>query len=209
MSLKLTIRDYRAGDQAGAYYVCLKTGNYGADGEPFYREDPEALGRIYVGPYLEFQPDLALILEDDAGIAGYALAALDTRQFFDRYERHWRPQLCRDFPDPGGDPAQWTRTQAVHHLYHHPDYSSPEPYDEFPSHLHIDLLPRAQGQGIGRRMIQQLLQRLRERGSPGVHLGMSTVNQRAYGFYRAQGFAELSRQGAGETGSIYLGLKLR
>ena len=40
-----TIRPARSGDQAGAYYVCLKTGDYGKDGEPFYREDPDALGR--------------------------------------------------------------------------------------------------------------------------------------------------------------------
>ena len=59
-----TIRPARSEDQAGAYYVCLKTGDFGKDGEPFYREDPDALGRIFVGPYLKFEPDLSLILED-------------------------------------------------------------------------------------------------------------------------------------------------
>src|SRR5690606_18149696 len=106
-------------------------GNYGDDGEPFYRDDPDALGRIYVGPYLEFEPELALILEDRQGVAGYALGALDTRRFFERFERQWRPHLCRDFPDPSGDPAQWTRTQAVYHAYHHPAYFYPQPYDDY------------------------------------------------------------------------------
>ena len=41
------IRPARAGDEPGAYYVCLKTGDFGKDGEPFYREDPDALGRIF------------------------------------------------------------------------------------------------------------------------------------------------------------------
>ena len=75
------IRPARADDQAGAYYVCLKTGNYGQDGEPFYREDPDALGRIFVGPYLAFEPELGFILEDDQGICGYALGAFDSRTF--------------------------------------------------------------------------------------------------------------------------------
>jgi hypothetical protein len=61
------IRAARPGDEVGAYHVCLKTGNYGQDGEPFYREDPDALGRIFVGPYLRFEPDLSLILEDAEG----------------------------------------------------------------------------------------------------------------------------------------------
>ena len=67
-----TIRDYRPGDQGAAYFVCLKTGNQGDDGEPFYKEDPDALGRIFVGPYLRFEPGLALMLEDEQGVCGYA-----------------------------------------------------------------------------------------------------------------------------------------
>ena len=81
-----TVRDYRPGDEGAAYFVCLKTGNQGDDGEPFYREDPDALGRIFVGPYLRFEPGLALMLEDEQGVCGYALAAADSRAFYDRYE---------------------------------------------------------------------------------------------------------------------------
>ena len=46
----LSIRLAKSADQAAAYYVCLKTGDHGRDGEPFYRDDPDALGRIFVGP---------------------------------------------------------------------------------------------------------------------------------------------------------------
>lgn len=207
MNESLTIRDYRPGDEAGAYYVCMKTGNYGGDGEPFYRDDPDALGRIYVGPYLAFAPEYALMLVDAHGVAGYALGTLDTRAFFDRYDREWRPKLCAEFPDPPEPASAWSRVQSVYHLYHHPDYTCPEPYDEYPSHLHIDLLPRAQGHGFGRDMMQQIMQRLRTAGSPGVHLGMSAVNDRAYGFYRKLGFHELMREGEGTEGSIYMGLR--
>ena len=197
------IRDYKPGDEQAANYVCLKTGDRGKDGEPFYKEDPNALGRIYVAPYLRFSPELALILEDDEGVCGYALAVLDSREFFDRYENSWRPALCEQFPDPAGDPSAWNRVQEVHHLYHEPDYFCPEPYEEYPSHLHIDFLERVRGQGMGRRMIEELIARLRSMGSPGVHLGMSNVNDAAYGFYVALGFQELIRHG----NAIYMGMK--
>src|SRR5207249_7368694 len=82
-----TIRLARPGDEPGAYYVCLKTGDHGQDGEPFYREDPDALGRIFVGPYLAYEPELSLILEDEHGICGYALGAFDSHAFFARYEK--------------------------------------------------------------------------------------------------------------------------
>ncbi len=203
------IRPARTGDEAGAYYVCLKTGDHGQDGESFYHEDPDALGRIFVGPYLAFEPGLSLILEDGQGICGYALGALDSRAFYRRYETEWRPKLCARFPAPQGDPGQWTRVQQAHDCYHHPDYFCPEPYELYPAHLHIDLLPRAQGRGYGRRMIDELIATLKEHDSPGVHLGMSLFNQTAFGFYQHLGFRELIRAGSGENACIYMGRRLR
>ena len=57
--------------------------------------------------------------------------------------------------------------------------------------------------GIGRRMIAKLISRLRLMKSPGVDLGMSDVNEQAYGFYRTLGFEELIRH----DGAIYLDMK--
>lgn len=203
-----SIRLARPDDDRGAYHVCLKTGDHGADAEALFLDDPGALGRIYVGPYLAFEPALSLVLEDDEGICGYALAAQDSRRFYDRYEREWRPGLCARFPEPAGDPAAWTRTQQVHYLYHHPDYFCPEPYADYPSHLHIDLLPRAQGHGFGRRMLEQNLDTLRRHGSSGAHLGVSALNTRAQGFYLRLGFRELTGVGTGQDRCIYMGLRL-
>lgn len=203
------IRPARPGDEPGTYHVCLKTGNYGQDGEPFYREDPDALGRIFVGPYLKFEPELGLILEDTQGICGYALGALDSRAFFARYETEWRPDLCARFPLPPGDSSQWTRVQQAYSWYHSADYTTPEPYADYPSHLHIDLLERAQGRGYGRRLMEQVMAQLRERGSPGAHLGVSMLNPRAFGFYQRLGFKELLRVGAGKDGCIYMGKRLQ
>jgi GNAT superfamily N-acetyltransferase len=203
------IRLARPGDEPGAYCVCLKTGDHGQDGEPFYREDPDALGRIFVGPYLAFEPDLSLLLEDAQGICGYALGAFDSRAFYARYEAEWRPDLCARFPEPQGDPSRWRRVQQVYYWYHHPDYFCPEPYEAYPSHLHIDLLPRAQGRGHGRRMLARLMETLRRRGSPGAHLGLSPLNTRAFGFYHRLGFRELIRVGSEEDGTIYMGISLR
>ena len=202
------LRTPQAGDRAGAYAVCMKTGNFGQDGEPFYRDDPEALGRVFVGPYLDYEPELARILEDDQGICGYVLAAMDSHAFYARYEGEWRPGLCRAYPAPTGVPGGWNRVQQIHHVYHHPDYFCPEPYDQYPSHVHIDLLPRAQGRGLGRAMMAEVLGLLRQRGSPGAHLGVSLPNIPAQGFYRKLGFQPLIQVGEGTDGCLYLGHRL-
>jgi ribosomal protein S18 acetylase RimI-like enzyme len=207
MSHDFVIRRCRPGDEAGAYYVCLKTGDFGNDGEPFYKDDPDALGRIFTAPYLAYEPELGLILEDSQGVCGYAFAALDSKAFYERYDCEWRRDLCARFPAPTGDPATWTRAQNVHSWYHNPDYFCPEPRAEYPSHMHIDLLSRAQGHGLGRRMMEMTMEKLKGLGSPGAHLGVSLVNTRAFGFYKKLGFQELVRVGEGKDGCIYMGKK--
>lgn len=203
-----TIRPAGARDAPAAFHVCLKTGEAGEDAAAHYPEDPDALGRLFVGPYLAIEPELSLVLEDAAGVCGYALAALDSRTFYARYDAEYRPRLCERFPRPQGDPAGWTPAQHLYYRYHVPDYFCPEPYEEYPSHLHIDLLPRVQGRGHGRRMMERLMEMLRGGGSPGVHLGVSARNARARGFYGRQGFRELATGGSGRDGVVYMGIRL-
>ena len=198
-----TIRPYAPGDEGAVYDVCLKTGDAGQDATHLHT-DPRALGNVYVGPYLRFEPELAFVLEDEAGVGGYVLAARDSKRFFQRYVREWLPPLQAKHPAPVGDPNVWSETEKIYDLYHHPDVFCPGPYEVYPAHLHIDLLPRMQGQGWGRRMIETQLAALRQAGAPGVHLGMHRSNDRAYGFYRRLGFTELVQT----PDSIYLGRTL-
>jgi ribosomal protein S18 acetylase RimI-like enzyme len=71
------------------------------------------------------------------------------------------------------------------------------------------LLPRAQGRGYGRRLIEQIVETLARRGSPGAHLGLSVLNTRAFGFYQRLEFRELTRVGSGPDGCIYMGRRIQ
>ena len=201
------IRRCRPEDEAGAYQVCLKTGTSGEDATLIY-SDPLALGHIYVGPYLRLEPRFAFILADDLGVCGYALAALDSEKFYAAYETQWLPPLRAMHTEPTDDPVHWTPTQKLYHDYHQVRPYYPESFQNFPSHLHIDLLPRAQGCGWGTRMMQTLLSALTEAGSPGVHLSMSARNTRAAVFYAKLDFHEIDRVAQGEEQTVYLGRRL-
>ncbi|MBI3417805.1 MAG: GNAT family N-acetyltransferase [Verrucomicrobia bacterium] len=204
---EFVIRRCRPEDEAAVYEVCLRTGEHGEDARHLY-DDPLALGHIFVGPYMRLEPRFAFVLASGRGVCGYALAALDSERFYENFRTQWLPPLRAAHAEPTGDPARWTPTQKIYYEFHHPRIYFPASLRNCPSHLHIDLLPRAQGHGWGTRMMWVLLAALTAAGSPGVHLAMSARNIRAARFYRKLGFVELERTGTGDASTIYLGRTL-
>jgi ribosomal protein S18 acetylase RimI-like enzyme len=182
------MRDAVADDRPAVYAVCLRTGNAGGDASSTY-VDRDLLGHVYAGPYLELEPELAIVLNDGAGAEGYVLGALDTRRFEARCEQEWWPSLRARYPlgsFPGSSPDE-----RLVRMMHAPVRAPETVVAAYPSHLHIDLLPRWQGGGWGRRLVETLLDRLVARGSSGVHLGVARSNERAIGFYRRLGFSDV------------------
>ena len=178
------MRPYHPSDLPGMYRVCLLTGAAGQDATALYR-DPDLLGQVYCGPYPVADPGLSLVVVDEHGVAGYVVATADTTAFDAWCERSWWPTLRSRLP-LRPDPGDGTEDHVLVERIHHPDPSDAPP--DAPAHLHIDLLPRLQGQGWGRRLIDGLAERLRARGVPGVHLGVDGRNTRAIAFYEHLGF---------------------
>jgi ribosomal protein S18 acetylase RimI-like enzyme len=196
------IRPYRPADHDVVYDICRRTGAAGEDATPLLR-DPDLLGHVYAGPYLSLEPGLAFVVEDDDGVGGYILGVADTAAFEDRLEREWLPGMRRRHPTYRTD-EDATLDDLLVALLHSPARAPADLVAAYPSHLHIDLLPRLQGQGWGRRLVDTLIERLRAAGSPGVHLGVAVANARAHGFYRALGFRELSADGITVTYAMRL-----
>ena len=186
----LHIRQYVPTDRAALYDVCLRTGADGGDATGKFAA-PTILGEVYVGPYLEFHPDLALVVDNGGPAAGYVLCAPDTRVFEYRCESDWWPGLRTKYP-MGSFPSDSLDAQTVG-IIHAPHTGDPEMMATYPAHLHIDLIPEVQGLSLGGTLIHMLLDTLTNRGVAGVHLDVGSVNTRAIGFYEHLGFTVLAR----------------
>lgn len=195
------IRSYQPGDDDAVYDICWQTGPADDDGKPIFG-DRRLLGEIYVGPYLALEPSLAFVAEDDAGVAGYVLGALDTPAFEAACERHWWPEKRQQYLESAFPPS--APEQRLVRLLKNPRAASAALTETYPSHLHIDLLPRLQGRGCGRRLMSQLFRALRDAGSTGVHLGVGRNNRNAIGFYEHLGFGTVSRSEHGLTMALTL-----
>lgn len=187
-------------DLPGAYRVGLLTGDAGRDASALYR-NPELLGHVYVGPYIVGERDLALVVVDEDGVAGYLLGAVDTRAFEAWTESEWWPPLRERYPRR----ADGSPEAELIDLLHAPPTAPDTIVQAFPAHLHLDLLERVRGRGYGRMLIEWLLARLRDRGMPGVYLDVAAENENAISFYRHMGFEIVERHPT----SLLMGVALR
>lgn len=177
------IRPYRPSDLEALYDICLKTGDAGQDASAMYR-DPKILGHVYAGPYGMLEPQSCFVAEDADGVGAYIIGTAGTHGFETRLEREWWPGLRKSIPKAQGDDAD----ARIARLIHHPPRTPRRINEPYPAHLHIDCLPRLQGIGLGKRLIDTWLDAMAERGARAAHLGVGPRNARAVRFYRTYGF---------------------
>lgn len=184
------VRPVRPADLDAIYHVALKTGANGTDATALHR-DPKLIGHIFAAPYAWLEPESAFVVEDGEGVGGYIVGTADTRAFEARLEAEWWPDLRARYTAPVTPPETWNADELRSWSIHNPGRAPARIVDPYPAHLHINLLPHLQGRGLGRRLIDRWLARMRELGAPGAHLGVGAANARGIAFYRAYGFREL------------------
>jgi ribosomal protein S18 acetylase RimI-like enzyme len=187
-----TIRPFESRDVDALYAISLATGHLGDDAARLYK-DPKLMGHLYAGAYAALEP--VLVLSDGNGVAGFAVGVLDTVTWERRLQREWWPQLRQHYPNPSATPqVEWTPDERRAHLIHHPRETPLEVAHGFAAHLHMNLLPRAQGIGQGTQLLDRWLRLSKSLGGRAVHVGANRGNHRAVAFWRRRGFEPLLEQ---------------
>jgi len=184
------IRPYRPDDLAALRRICLLTGRAGQDATGQYSSD-DLLPDVFLEPFVTLAPETAWVVDFGAGPVGYLLGVLDTRAFAELWRAEWVPVFAQRHARIAEDPAE----QWVVDFGYTSDWMLIPQLDAYPAHLHIDLLPEAQGGGWGRRLMGTLGEAAVAAGVPGIHLGMARDNLPALAFYTRLGFAELPGDG--------------
>jgi GNAT superfamily N-acetyltransferase len=201
----LKIRLYQESDEAALRRICLLTGNNGGDATALYT-DEDLLSDIYAIPYTVLDPEVCFVAVDEESdrVVGYIVGTPDSVRYVQRFRDEWLPRVAgRHQQPPEVEPSRGGDAQAAMAWnLHHPQYD-PRVVADYPAHLHIDLLPEAQGKGGGRALMENYLNAAREHGAEGVHLYVSLRNMNARAFYARLGFEPLVVPGS-ETYSVGL-----
>lgn len=184
-----TIRPYRDADRDALYDICVKTADAGGDATGIFTDD-RLWGDVFAVPYAVRLPDLAWVVESpDGRTVGYIVATDDTDAFERWFRDEWWPSKQSAYPLSGS--AVPTRQDGIIGYAGRRAPGGEKHAAEYPAHLHIDLLPETQGQGLGRRLIETLFAELGRRGARGLHLGTNPTNTGAGVFYERLGMHRL------------------
>lgn len=191
--MKIKIRNAQTSDLPYLYDICLKTGLDGGDASHLYT-DSWLVGQHYVAPYVIYDPSTCLVAYDDEAEykrpLGYIVGAYDTDAFYTWFYNTWAKELQKVYGTKmfAKTPyEQW----LIDNLYEQNKFSNKSLFDEYSGHLHIDLLPVLQGQGLGKLLLNEFSKILSEKKATGIHLGVSKNNPNAIGFYKKMGFEEI------------------
>jgi GNAT superfamily N-acetyltransferase len=174
--------------------VCCLTGKGGdpiaVERRPFFAEE-------WVGPYEKLRPEYGYVAEMGGVKMGYLTGCPETSVF--QKEKKWLfdlPLFLR--AKFGGFTKNGDRDRFVDRFLGKslgPEDCFPKEItravlDEFPAHLHMNLIAAARGRGIGRALIERYRRDLAEEGVPGIHL---YCGKEPLPFYQSVGFRLLDQ----------------
>jgi ribosomal protein S18 acetylase RimI-like enzyme len=185
--MSYAIRHVHPCDLSALYRICLLTGNSGSDASQLFK-DPELIGHYYAAPYAFVEPELSFVLTFSGSPCGYIIGTQNSQNFYENCEKKWFPLLRQRYPLPDTNNESFDhKIIKLIHEGHKPN----EDLKSYPAHLHIDLLPEAQGKGLGRKLIEVFNNKLRELKVSAVHLQVGKKNSGAIKFYEKVGFHQI------------------
>ncbi|XP_008547442.1 protein O-GlcNAcase isoform X1 [Microplitis demolitor] len=180
-----TIRPYLPADEDAVYALCNRiTGVTGTS----------AVADRLVGGFLTISPEFCMVVEDDSGLVGYALVALNVKTFNQKLSVSWIPELKTKYPleDITNDLPESVQ-EAIRYFHSFSSDVSEQLAQQFPSPLICSLLPSVNDQSIAKRLITCVLAALRANGSFGIHTTISSMDKESHEFYGKLGFVDYNQ----------------
>lgn len=178
-----TIRPYLSADEAAVYEVCRKTCDDGLDGTEIFPNYPDLIGDKLVGGLITLSPEYCFVLEDDNGICGYILGALDAKTYYNKLESAWIPELCKKYAKPSKSKSLSPEEEIIMGFHKYQRYLPVSVYSNTPSLVKMNILPTVCDLSIFKRMMACLLSAFKANGSKGAYCEVSVGDKNIINMY--------------------------
>ncbi len=170
-----SIRKYIPSDKERLRFICKKTAGEENQNKP---DVLESLSIIFNDYFTENEPDNIFVAVNKENIpVGYVICSTDISLFKKKMLTEYDKRVRKVCPS----------SLFIHYAS---VISVLIAKKQYRTHLHIDLLPEAQRQGLGTKLINSLCEHLRSKGIKNV--SVMTINKKSMGykFYTKYGFRQ-------------------
>lgn len=168
----MNIRKYKETDREQVIYICLND----MIKKDFPKPVIDYVEWMFSRYYIDIEPDICFVAVDDNDKAiGYIYGAKD----YDFYQNNFSLYI-RKVSELNN---RAYLGEALTEMFDHAIYK-----DNYPAHLHIDILPEYQSMGFGSKLINAFCDNLKDLGVKGVMLIVGEDNEGARRFYERNGF---------------------
>lgn len=187
--MQLKIRPYEKKDFRYVQDICMQTSPFADEDTPVNRA---VICGLYCDYYLDSQSEFCFVAADENDVPqGYILCAADCADYTEKMEELYLP-LIRKINS--GEFYKANAQMKVEQRYIKAGYTA---------HLHIDILPEFQRQGVGTALMDALCEKLQAINVEGVRLIVAKKNENACKFYEKYGFEDIDYI----TGAVVYGKK--
>jgi len=189
------IRNYRKEDEPAIEDITYRTGFKGEDltGRDFF-DDRRLFFLLFIYYYTRYEPEHFFVAVDAGNdrVVGFIGGTTDTAAQEKNFQKKVLPRIvARTFFY-----TSWRYPKTFKMLLRMmkgmggvgDKESAAKVQSEYPAHLHINLLPEYQHQGIGTRLTKYFEEHLVSLNVRGVHLQTTSHNHKALPFYKKLGF---------------------
>jgi ribosomal protein S18 acetylase RimI-like enzyme len=190
-----SIRPYQTSDENAIIEITYKTGYMGEDltGRR-YCDDVRLWFMIFIFYYVHSEPEHFFVAVDTESnsVVGFICGTPDTLTQEVMFRKKMVPRIFMRLI--GYTIWRYPRSfMTIWGMYRHHTESTFDAeikpiITQYPAHLHINMLPKFQGQGMGTKLIKRFETHMKGLGTKGIHLGTTNKNFKAVPFYYKMGF---------------------
>ncbi len=209
-------------DKNNIINICFHTGYMGEDARSHFH-DKKLFGLLFCSYYPKFESHNSFIaVTKENGkekVIGYVLCSLDTKEQEIKYKKRFQWKILvrlvlitswkyfHDFKLVLSFISRMLR-------YKGRNGGEIAMHDQYPAHLHVDVMEEYQNKGIGTQLIKRLEEHLKKKKIAGICLGTSERNYKSIPFYKKHGYRLLKVSsglafwpGTDNVKSLYFGKK--
>ena len=188
------IRVYSKGDRNSIIEICCKTGYMGEPVDEYF-DDSQLFSLLFCLYYVDYEPENCFVAVNETNnqVIGYVLSSFDS----ELQEKNFNEKMINKIFRRVFLYTIWRYPKSFKAIRYMQKVSKSAPkyekekelINEYPAHLHIDILDGYQRKGVGSQLIETLESHLSKHQIKGVHLGTSDRNTKAIPFYYKMGFS--------------------